>query len=349
MHLKKEISLEELGRLINARPGREPGRTVSDISEWETASEKDIVYLADKKHIEAVNVSRAVAVLTSPRMAPSLDPGKTPLLAEDLEDSFIRLLDFFCDKTPVSFPRAAPPALVHPGAKIGGGVVLAPGVIVGENSSVGDGAVLHPQVCIGRNVRVGKNSVLMPHVTIYDGCVIGERAVIHSGVVIGSDGFGYRQKDGKNIKIPQIGHVIIEDDVEIGANTTIDRGTIGATVIHRGVKIDNLVQIAHNVEIGEGSVIASQTGISGSTKVGKNCILAGQAGIADHAVIEDSVIIGAQTGIPSRTVKSGEKFLFGSPGRPLMQAKRIEAVVSQLPELYQEFNALKKLIEEKLK
>ncbi|MDD5065689.1 MAG: UDP-3-O-(3-hydroxymyristoyl)glucosamine N-acyltransferase [bacterium] len=348
MHLIKEIKLKDLAGSIGAVLLKETEYTVHDIAEPQTAGEKDIIYLADKKHKEAVLHSKACAVLTSPEFSRELPDDKIPLVSEKLQESIIRILTVFEDKDSPA-PGVLERNIIDKSVKLGRDVKISPNVCLREDAAIGDGTVLYPFVYIGRRVRIGKKCIIMPGVTVYDGCCLGDNVIVHSGVVIGSDGFGYMQKDGKNIRIPHIGNVVIEDDVEIGANSTLDKATIRSTVIRKGVKIDNLVQIAHNVEIGENSIVAAQTGISGSSRIGKNCILLGQVGVADHAVIEDNVIVGAQTGVPSRTVRSDEKFIFGYPAKPLMQAKRIEAIVSKLPEFYKEFNELKKIVEEKLK
>ncbi len=344
MHLKREIKLKELADIIQVALEREHHFPINDIAEPEYASESDIIYLAHKKFSDQINQSKARAVLTSKDLVTLLNDKKIPLIAENLQESFIKLLDFFEDKELNDF-RISKNSFIDISVKLGKNVSLKEVITIQKHSSIGDNTFIYPFVSIGRNVTLGKNCIIYPHVTIYNGVQIGDNVIIHSGVVIGCDGFGYMQKADTYVKIPQIGDVIIEDDVEIGANTTIDRSTIGSTKIGKGTKIDNLVQIAHNVEIGENCIIASQTGISGSTKIGNHCILAGQVGIADHAIIEDNIIVGAKTGISTRVVKSEEKMVFGIPGRPIMQAKRIEAIISKLPELYQEFNELKKKVE----
>jgi UDP-3-O-[3-hydroxymyristoyl] glucosamine N-acyltransferase len=229
---------------------------------------------------------------------------------------------------------------------LSGSAAVGAHVTVGERSVIAEGAALHSGTVIGDDVRIGKGSLIYANVTVREGCTIGDRVIIHSGTVIGSDGFGFAPKeDGTYEKIPQRGTVIIEDDVEIGANCAIDRATIGATIIRRGAKLDNLIQVAHNVVIGENTVIAAQTGISGSTKVGKHCAIAGQVGLTGHIEIADNTTIGAQSGVPKSITKSG-KIYFGYPARELGQTLKIEAALGQLPELLHEIRKMQKKIEE---
>jgi len=212
--------------------------------------------------------------------------------------------------------------------------VLEDNVTVGENSSIQAGAF------VGRDSRIGKNCIIYPNVTIREKTQIGHNVIIHSGTTIGSDGFGYAQVEGRHHKIPQVGIVVIEDDVEIGANCTVDRAAMGETRIGKGTKIDNLVQIAHNVKMGENCIIISQVGISGSTEIGNNVILAGQAGIIGHLKIGDNVIVAAQSGV-THDLDAGNKYL-GSPARDMMRQKRIEAIVSNLPEYIKRIREIEK-------
>ena len=217
---------------------------------------------------------------------------------------------------------------------------------LGENVTVGDHTQIHPQVYLGDRVRVGKNCVLHPGVKVYADCVIGDDVVIHAGSVIGSDGFGFAPKtDGEYSKVPQLGNVIIENGVEIGANTTIDRATIGSTIVHRGVKLDNLIQIGHNVEIGAHTVIAAGTGVSGSTRIGEQVMIGGQVGIAGHIRIGNNVKIGAQSGV-SKDVPDG-KVLNGTPATDYATSFRQLALVRQLPEMERRIRLLEQLLASK--
>jgi UDP-3-O-[3-hydroxymyristoyl] glucosamine N-acyltransferase len=234
-----------------------------------------------------------------------------------------------------SAPAAAihPTAIVAPDAKVGAGVHIGPYVVIEEGAEIGAGTVIGAFCFLGRGSRLGENCRLHPRVTLYAGARLGRRVEIHSGAVIGSDGFGYVFGEGRHWKFPQIGAVEIGDDVEIGSNTTIDRGSLDATVIGNGVKIDNLVQIAHNVRIGEHSILAAQTGVSGSCTIGARVIVGGQVGIGDHCKIEDGAIIGSQAGIPTGKTIRGGRTVWGTPARPLEKFKEQYARFARLPEL----------------
>ncbi len=338
MHKKKEIAVEKLSEYLGAEFKGDGKFVINDISEPENAKENNIIVLYNKKFLKKVLDSKAGVVLTTRNFE---IPQKILIYSDDIEFSLINLLKFFQKEESLPDTDISKSASVADSAKIGKKSKIMEFVVIRDNSIVGDNTIIYPNVYIGESVIIGNSVKIYPGVQIYDGTVIGNNVIIHSNTVIGSDGFGYTQRDKKNYKIPQIGNVVIEDDVEIGANTVIDKSTIGSTVIKSGVKIDNLVQIAHNVEIGENSIIASQSGVSGSTKIGKNCILAGQVGIADHVTIEDNIIVGAKSGVPSRTVKSEEKMIFGIPAKPIMKAKRIESIVSHLPELFKEVEEIK--------
>ena len=231
-----------------------------------------------------------------------------------------------------------PSAVIHETATIGSNCHIGAGVVISKNSTLGENSVIHPGVVIGPDVVVGSNSVFHANVVLREKVKIGNKVILHSGVVVGSDGFGFAREGQVYHKIPQVGIVIIEDDVEIGANCAIDRATIGATIIRKGVKLDNLIQIAHNVEIGENTVIAAQTGISGSTKLGKNAIVGGQVGFVGHVEIGDGVTVAAQSGV-SKSLASNS-VVFGYPARPIMQAKREEAALRKLPELLKRISEL---------
>jgi UDP-3-O-[3-hydroxymyristoyl] glucosamine N-acyltransferase len=214
---------------------------------------------------------------------------------------------------------------------LGKDLSLYPFVYIGDRCQIGDRVTIYPGVYIGEDSIIGEESILYPNVSIYSGTVIGKRVILHSGVVVGSDGFGYVKEGRRNVKIPQVGGVEIEDDVEIGANTTIDRGALGKTIIRRGVKIDNLVQVAHNVVIGEDSIIVAQVGISGSAKIGSNVILAGQVGVVDHIEIGDNVRVGAQSGI-THDLAANQGYI-GSPALPQREFLRAATVFPKLPEM----------------
>jgi UDP-3-O-[3-hydroxymyristoyl] glucosamine N-acyltransferase len=234
-------------------------------------------------------------------------------------------------------------AFISETAKLGDNIYVGAFSYIADSAEIGDNTKIYPQSYIGDNVKIGNNTIIYPGVKIYSGCIIGSNCIIHSGAVIGSDGFGFAPEDGIYKKIPQTGIVRIEDDVEIGANTTIDRAVMDATVIHKGVKLDNLIQIAHNVEIGDNTVMAAQVGISGSTKVGKQCMFGGQVGLGGHITIGDNANIGAQSGIISN-IESGAKIL-GSPAIPVRDFFKSSVVFSKLPEMYRQIARLQKEVE----
>jgi UDP-3-O-[3-hydroxymyristoyl] glucosamine N-acyltransferase len=225
--------------------------------------------------------------------------------------------------------------------------VVFPRVFIGKGATIGKGSVVYPGVFVGRNVSIGENSILYANVTVYHSCIIGNGVILHSGVVIGADGFGFASPGKSNIKIPQIGFVQIDDDVEIGANTTVDRATLGKTWIQRNVKIDNLVQIAHNVVIGENSVITAQVGISGSTKLGKSVMVGGQSGMVGHIDIGDNVMIAADSKI-HKNIKAGE-IVGGKPHMPYKEFLQVEACQAKLPEMRATIKDLVKKVDELLK
>jgi UDP-3-O-[3-hydroxymyristoyl] glucosamine N-acyltransferase len=247
---------------------------------------------------------------------------------------------------PDPFPKGIHSTAVVPAnSKLGSGVSLGAHVVLGENVVVGAHTKIGHGCVLGDGSSVGENSVIYPNVSVYHGCQIGNRVILHSGVVVGSDGFGFAPKsDGTYEKIPQLGIVVIEDDVELGANCTIDRATMGQTLLKRGTKLDNLVHIAHNVVVGENTVIAAQSGISGSTKVGNNVVIAGQVGIIGHLEIRDRSIILAQSGI-GKSTEPGKSYL-GSPAKEHLRAMRIEAVIRSLPELAKDIDQLKRSLED---
>ncbi len=235
-------------------------------------------------------------------------------------------------------------SFISPAATLGEEVYVGAFAYISENVQVGDSSTIHPHVYIGENVKIGKNCILYPGAKIYRDCVIGDRCIIHAGAVIGADGFGYSKESESYHKIPQMGNVLIEEDVEIGANTTIDRAVMGSTIIRRGVKLDNLIQIAHNCEIGEHTAMAAQVGIAGSTKIGENCVFGGQVGIGGHITIGKNSQIGAQSGIISNTKEGSE--VMGSPAMPVKTFFKSSIIVPKLPDMYKQLSALEKEIAE---
>jgi len=301
--------------------------TVRTITGLENAGEGGLVWIEKRRLLKAAEATDAAAVIVPPDIDSSTKPlvrVKNPRLA------FALIAGIFFP--PRSFaPGIADTAAVSPDARIGEGVSVQPRAVIEDGAVIGDRTVIGAGAFVGMNSRIGADTRLFPHAVVNDNCLVGDRCVIHSGAVIGGDGFGYvPDAEGRNVKIPQVGRVVIEDDVEIGCNTTIDRGTFGDTIIRRGVKIDNLVQIAHNDEIGEDSVLCAQVGISGSVRVGRNVMMGGQVGIADHVEIGDRVMMAGKSGLAARKKVSSDQILLGAPARPLREAKKLHAWESRI-------------------
>jgi UDP-3-O-[3-hydroxymyristoyl] glucosamine N-acyltransferase len=267
----------------------------------------------------------------------------TLIKVDNAYESLAKLLNLY----EMSKPKKTgvdPLAYIAPTAKIGENVYIAPFACVGDNAEIGDNTSLHPHATVGSGAKVGSNCILYPHATVYHDCRVGNNCILHAGSVVGADGFGFAPSPEGYEKIPQIGIAILEDNVEIGANTCIDRATMGATIIRKGVKLDNLIQIAHNVEVGSNTVMASQVGVAGSTKIGEWCMLGGQVGVAGHITIGNKVNMGAQSGVHG-SIKDGEA-LIGTPPIGLKNYFKSSAVFKKLPDMYLELNSLKKEIEE---
>ena len=304
------------------------------------AGKGDLTFVANPKYRKKIETTSASAVLVSPGTEAV---GKNLLIVEDPYVAFGKALSLFYPEDHGTIQRSEQ-AFIDRTAVVSEDATVYPGVYVGPGARIDCGAVLYPGVFIGPEATVGEQSILYPNVTIYRKCLIGKRVILHAGVVVGGDGFGFAKPGQENIKIPQTGIVQIDDDVEVGANTTIDRATLGRTWIQKGVKIDNLVQIAHNVVIGEHSVIVAQVGISGSTKLGKGVILGGQAGLVGHIEIGDYAMVGAQSGIHKDIAP--RQVVIGSPQRPHRDFLRIEACISRLPEMRNTLAALQKKVAE---
>jgi UDP-3-O-[3-hydroxymyristoyl] glucosamine N-acyltransferase len=316
---------------------------IKNIRSIEEANEGDITFIANKKYLKKLKLTNASAVLVPPQTAAD---GRNLIVVADPYVALGKLLTLFY---PLEHGGngVSPDAYIEEGAVVSPEAVVFPRVFIGKGATIGKGAVLYPGVFVGRNVSIGENSILYANVTVYHSCIIGNGVILHSGVVIGADGFGFASPGKSNIKIPQIGFVQIDDDVEIGANTTVDRATLGKTWIQRNVKIDNLVQIAHNVVIGENSVITAQVGISGSTKLGKSVMVGGQSGMVGHIDIGDNVMIAADSKI-HKNIKAGE-IVGGKPHMPYKEFLQVEACQAKLPEMRATIKDLVKKVDELLK
>lgn len=319
--------LKELAQWVDGKVVGDGEIEISGVSAIDEAQTGEITFITNPKYLPKLSETCASAVIVSKEVA----RGDKPLLSvANPYLAFAKILELF-SKSPYQPKGIDPNAWISPTAKLGKDLTLYPFVYIGDRCSIGDRVTLYPGVYIGEDSSIGENSILYPNVSVYSGTVIGKRVILHSGVVVGSDGFGYVKEGRKNVKIPQVGRVEIEDDVEIGSNTTIDRATLGKTIIRRGVKIDNLVQVAHNVTLGEDSIIVAQVGISGSTKIGSNVTLAGQVGVADHIEIGDNVMVGAQSGVMSDLAPN--QAYIGSPPLPPKEFFRMVAALQKLPEM----------------
>lgn len=330
------MKVEEITRLTGGRTDGDGKREIRGIAALETAVEHDLSFAEGELALKRAADSRAGCIFVPEGVRVA---NRTTISVKHPRLALIRAAEALHP------PRIAQPG-IHPTAVVAADVVLGPGVSVGPHVviesgvSIGAETSLGAGVYLGDAVRLGSNCVLHPRVSIYPGVQVGNRVILHSGVVLGADGFGYVFAEGRHHKFPQLGGLIIEDDVEIGANTTIDRGSLGTTLVGEGSKIDNLVQIAHNVRIGRHVVLAAQVGISGSTEVGDFVVMGGQVGIGDHVRIEDGCVIGGQAGIlPGKVVRKGS-VVWGTPARPLAEFKRLSAHFSRLPALAQKVKEL---------
>jgi UDP-3-O-[3-hydroxymyristoyl] glucosamine N-acyltransferase len=322
---------------------------ITGVADLESASAGEITFVekpGDEKFAALISKTNASCLIV-PQDA-SIETSIPLLKVKDPKLAFAKIAEVL-HPSKKREPERHPSAVIAESAKIGSGVFIGAFVCVGENSQIGDGAQLRAGAKVGDNVAVGKNSVLDPNVFIEDNCIIGDNVILRSGVVIGTDGFGFVRDtadNGRYVKFPQIGGVVIEDDVEIGANSCVDRGALGETRIGRGTKIDNLVQIAHNVQIGERVVIAAQTGISGSTVIESDAVIGGQVGMGDHARVLSGAVIGSQAGVlPGKIVRAG--VWWGTPVQPLDEYKRQNAHVKGLARLKEEVKELKKALKDR--
>jgi UDP-3-O-[3-hydroxymyristoyl] glucosamine N-acyltransferase len=330
------FSLGKLAEILGATLDGDPSRVVTGIAPLETAQPRDISFLTDMRYREAARTSRAGAFLVPPHV---IDLPAPMLRCRAPQQALIELLLMFHPPSAVVAGTHAT-AVVAPGARVHEEASIGALAVVETEAVLAAGVRIHPLAYVGRGVHVGEASVVHPRVVLCEGVTLGRRVIVHPGAVIGADGFGYAFDGQAHRKIPQVGTVVIEDDVEIGANTTIDRATFGATIVRQGTKIDNLVQVGHNVDVGEHSILVAQVGISGSSRVGRGVVLGGQVGVADHVTIGDGVMVGAQSGIHA-DLAPGEKVL-GTPARPITQAKRIALTEGHLPELARKVRELER-------
>lgn len=331
------ITARDLAEQLGADVVGDGDVVLSGVAKIEEASPGEVSFVANPQYRKFLDTTQASAVIV--KEAPE-GGSLTYLVAEDPYRAFLQTLRYFHPEAPKPEPGVHPTASVAEGVKLGDNVVIGPNCVIEEGVEIGEGTVLRALCFVGRDTKIGSNCYFHSRVTIREGCVIGERVILQDGCVVGSDGFGFAPGEEGYLKIPQVGNVILEDDVEIGANTTIDRATLGRTVVRRGAKIDNLVQLAHNVEVGSDTVIAAQTGVAGSSRVGAKSMLGGQVGISGHIKLSDQIMIAAQSGV---TKDPGPgKIIAGYPAREIAHWRRTEAVISKLPELVKRVRTLEK-------
>jgi len=343
--LMMSITAQEISIFLNGTLEGNPKALIQRPARIEEAQTGDICFLANPKYLPFAYTTQASVLLVSRDFKPEKPLNPTLIRVDDVYSCVSLLLEKFGQSTQQSV-GIDNQASIHPSAKIATDVSIGAFSHICENVQIDENTIIYPQVYVGKNVTIGKNVVLHPGVRIYRDCIINDGCVIHANTVIGSDGFGFApQEDGTYKKIPQIGNVILGKDVEIGANTVIDRATMGSTYIKDGAKLDNLIQIAHNVEIGENTAIAAQAGIAGSTKVGKNCMIGGQAGFVGHITVADGSKVQAQSGV-SRSLKKPGAAWHGSPAFNYTDFMRSQVVFKNLPDLAKRVHELEKIIKE---
>ncbi len=341
-----QFTAAQIAMMINGKVEGDPGVAVASFGKIEEAQNGQLAFLANPKYEEYLYLTKASIIIINEAQELKQKINATLIKVPDAYSAFATLLDKYQQIQKQQLIGIQEPVYIATTAKIGENVFIGAFAYIGENAVVADGAKIYPNAYLGNNAVVGENSIIHPGVIIYHDCIIGKNVAIHAGTVIGSDGFGFApQADGTLKKVPQIGNVIIEDGVEIGANATIDRATIGSTLIKSGAKLDNLLQIAHNVEVGNNSVIAAQSGISGSTKVGNNVMIGGQVGIVGHIKIADGTKINAQSGV-SKSIKTPNSAVTGSPAFDYTSALRSQAASRNLPGLEKRVSDLEKKLKE---
>lgn len=339
--LSMEFSASQIAQLLQGIVEGNPDVAVSRLSKIEEGEPGSLSFLANPKYTHFIYDTEASIVIVNRDFAPAKPVKATLIRVESAELAFARLLEMY-SKLKYSKTGVSKQCYIDPSAKTGENIYVGEFAFVGENAIIGNNVKIFPQVYIGDNVTVGENTIIFPGVKIYAETKIGKNCILHSGVVLGSDGFRFAPQNEANTKVPQIGNVVIEDDVEIGANCAIDRATLGSTILRKGVKFDNLIHIAHNVEVGENSYIAAANVVAGSTKIGKNCMFSGQVGIIGHLEIADGTIIAAQSGISKSITRKGEGWM-GSPAfevnkyrKAFVHFRNLENIVDRIIRLEKE-------------
>jgi len=340
-----EFTAKDIADLVGGKIDGNPDEKVNRLARIEDGEPEALSFLANPKYYPFIYTTKSSIVLVQSDFEAEQELSCTLIRVDDPYTAFANLLEIY-DKMRKGKTGISSLSSISKSAKIGNNAYIGDFVVINDNVVIGDDVKIFPQSYLGENVKIGSGTTLYPGVIIYYDCTVGNECTIHGGSVIGADGFGFApQSDNNYKKVAQIGNVVIEDNVEIGANTTIDRATLGSTIIRRGVKLDNLIQVGHNVEIGENTVIAAQTGIAGSTKLGKNMMVGGQVGFAGHLVIADDVKIGAQAGLGGSVTKPGS-VLLGAPAIDISRFRRIIAIFNNLDKLYYRIGDLEKTIKQ---
>jgi UDP-3-O-[3-hydroxymyristoyl] glucosamine N-acyltransferase len=343
-----QFTASQIALLINGKIEGDANASVNSFGKIEEATTGQLAFLANPKYEDHLYSTQASVIIVNESLQLKQHVGSTLIRVPDAYSAFATLLSKYQEMMTQQMNGIQQPCYIAKTASYGENVFVGAFAYLGENVNIGNNTKIFPGVFIGDNVKIGSGTIIHPGVKIYKDCIVGDRVTIHAGTVIGSDGFGFApQADGSFKKVPQIGNVIIENEVEIGANTTIDRATIGSTIIKAGAKLDNLIQVAHNVEIGNSTVIAAQAGISGSTKIGKGAMIGGQAGVVGHLQIGDGAKINAQSGV-SKSIEAG-KAVTGSPAHDYTAALRSQAISRNLPELEKRVKELEALVKELIK
>lgn len=338
-----KFTAEQIATILEGEVIGNPNAEVHKLSKIEDGTEGSLTFLSNAKYQNYIYTTQATIIIVNKSFEADQLVASTLIIVEDAYQSFSKLLEYY-NQVKLMKSGIEQPSVISENVTYGTDLYLGSFCYVGKNVTIGNNVKIYPNTFIGDNVTIGDNCIFFAGVKVYSESEIGNNCVIHSGTIVGSDGFGFApHDDGTYSKIPQIGNVILEDDVEVGSCTTIDRATMGSTIIRKGVKLDNQIQIAHNVEIGENTVIAAQTGVAGSTKIGKNCMIGGQVGIAGHLTIGDNVRVQAQSGI-GKNIKDGE-IIQGSPAFNYGDFSKSYVHFRNLPKIVSELDALKKKIE----
>lgn len=339
-----EFTAAEIAEFLKGEITGDPEIKVNTVAKIEEGHKGALSFLANPKYENYLYTTDSSIVLVNRSFVPSAPVKATLIRVDNAYESFASLLTLVEQSKPKK-KGIHPTAVIESNAIVGTDAYIGAFVYIGENCVIGNNCRIYPHSYIGDNTRIGDDCIIYSGVKVYHECVIGNKCTIHAGSVIGSDGFGFApQSESEFMKIPQLGNVVLEDHVEIGANVAIDRATMGSTIIHKGVKLDNLIQIGHNVEVGENTVMAAQTGIAGSSKIGKNCMFAGQVGIAGHVKIADGIKIGAQSGVPG-DIKKENSIVTGYPAIDHRDFLRSSVVYRKLPELKMKIDYLEQEIE----